>query len=101
MKIYSFAILFILGSLTWGGCDSKNDEKRTSRREAPKVTRITEMELPPRNASFTIGDQVPVYVAGPDTLEIDSLQLFFRGQAIGTFMEKDTLFVSTAWEVSG
>jgi glutamine cyclotransferase len=96
MKIYSFAFLFILGSLTWGGCDSKRSGQRTTQRQAQKVTRITEMELPPRNASFTIGDQVPVYVAGPDTLEIDSLQLFFRGQQVGTFLEADTLFVSTA-----
>lgn len=95
MKIYSFTLLFLLGTLTWGGCDSDNGNKRTTQRAAPKVTKITELELPARNKSFILGDQVPVYVSGPDTLEIDSLQLFVRGQEIGTFTEKDTLFVST------
>jgi len=101
MKIYSFAILFIIGTLTWGGCGSKSSEKRTARRTAPKVSKVTELELPLRNASFTIGDEIPVFVSAPDTLEIDSLQLFFRGQAVGTFMDQDTLIVSTAEMLPG
>jgi glutamine cyclotransferase len=96
MKIYSFAILFILGSLTWGGCDNQSGEKRTANRIIKKVTKITALELPARNTSFTIGDQIPVLVAAPDTLEIDSLQLFFRGQQVGTYIDTDTLYVPTA-----
>jgi glutamine cyclotransferase len=101
MKIYSFAFLFILGSLTWGGCDSKTSDKRTSRSTTPKVTKVTNLENPPRNASYAIGDQIPVYLSTPDTLKIDSLQLFFRGQQVGTFTEQDTLFVSTAEMLPG
>lgn len=95
MRIYSFAILLLLGSLTWGGCDNKGSEKRTARRANAKVNKVTALEQPARSSSFTIGDRIPVVVAAPDTLVIDSVQVFFRGQVVGTYANPDTLYVPT------
>ncbi len=95
MKIYSFVFIFLVGIVTSGSCDRKSSNTTKRVNAAVKVEKITAMTLPERNAQYVVGEQVPVHVSVPDTLSVDSVLVFFRGQPAGRYDGTDTLEVST------
>lgn len=95
MKIYSFVFIFLVGSVTSGSCDRKSSGTAKRVNTGARVEKITDMTLPVRDAQYVTGEQVPVHLSVPDTLKVDSVLVYFRGQFAGRYDGADTLLVAT------
>lgn len=95
MKLYSFAFLIIFGIVGFGSCDRTSTNNTKSKKKTAKVSKLTEMTLPARNERLTLGDEIKVAIEAPDSLRIDSMQIFFRGQLLDTYTSIDTVVFAT------
>lgn len=101
MKTYSIVFLVIFSIVTHGSCDRKSGEGRRSGRTRVSVEKITAMTSPQRNAQYVAGQEIPVVVEFPDTLRVDSVMVFLRGQSAGKSTGTDTLLIPTGEELPG
>lgn len=100
MKVHHLilSVLFLL--FFAGSCDSeKPGQKRPSRNQAPK--KVSDMTLPESGTSLTLGDSIIVQMDFPDTMRVDSVQVFFRGTYTGKFSGTGTYAVPTKGEMPG
>ncbi|MFC2080200.1 glutaminyl-peptide cyclotransferase [Bacteroidota bacterium] len=95
MKIYSIAILFLLSTITSGSCDRKSENSGREKAVKTIVKKITSLDLPERNASYTVGDEILVKFSKPDTLTVDSVLLFFRGKELATYYDVNSFAIPT------
>jgi glutamine cyclotransferase len=88
-------LLFLAGS-----CDTnKKAHQRIARKTVPE--KITRMESPERGSQYVLGDSLRVKVTFPDTLQVDSVQVFVRGNYTGTFSGMGTYTLPTSGEAPG
>ncbi len=85
MKIYSIAVIFLISTLYSGSCDRKDTVQGKKAASISKDSKLTSLELPAGNAKVVTGDEIAVQISAPDTLKIDSVQVFFGGQLAGVF----------------
>lgn len=75
-------ILFVAGQLP--GCGPrKGVTERTPARETKNV-RITRLTEPSSALTLPLGKEIPVRLTAPDTVQIDSIQLFLGGELMET-----------------
>lgn len=85
MKIFSIALLVVLSTVTSGSCDRKSSTQGTTKVKKDIIKKITSLENPAGKSTFITGDEIEIVLSKPDTLEVDSVHAFFRGQKIGTY----------------
>ena len=96
MKLYSITFLFILSIVSAGSCNQKSSEQRRARQQRQQVQKITTLHLPVSGDRYVAGQEIPVHIGAPDTLKIDSVELFLRGQLEAVYDGRDTVALPTA-----
>lgn len=95
MKIYNLAIIILFVLFSSWSCDNKSTTSKKASKKKQAVEKVTRMVSPQRNAVLTIGEKVNVKISTPDSVQLDSLQLFFRGQLVETYTETDSVSFPT------
>jgi glutaminyl-peptide cyclotransferase len=96
MKLYSITFLFILSIVSAGSCNQKGSEPGRTRQQRQQTQKITTLQLPVSGDRFVAGQEIPVLIGAPDTLKIDSVELFLHGRLAVVYDGADTAVVSTA-----
>ncbi|MEX2369355.1 MAG: glutaminyl-peptide cyclotransferase [Bacteroidales bacterium] len=95
MKICNITLIILSAVLTSGSCDRGTGETGQKRLRTSNEVKITGMELPD-GVKFTTGDDITITINAPDTLVIDSIQVFLGGKPAGVFQVEDKISLSTA-----
>jgi glutaminyl-peptide cyclotransferase len=95
MKLYSITFLFILSIVSAGSCNQKGSEPGRTRQQRQQTQKITTLQLPVSGDRFVAGQEIPVHIGAPDTLKIDSVELFLGGHLTVVYDGKDTAALST------
>ncbi|MCA1746965.1 MAG: glutaminyl-peptide cyclotransferase, partial [Bacteroidales bacterium] len=96
MKLYSITILLILTIVSAGSCNQKGSEPGRTRQQRPQVQKVTILQMPVSGDRYVVGQEIPVHIEAPDTLKIDSVELFLQGRPEVVYDGADTAMVSTA-----
>lgn len=94
MKIYSIALIFLAVVFSSGSCDRKSESSEVSKQQTEIVKKLTSIDIG-ETGRFTSGDDIAITVIKPDTLTVDSVQIFFRGASKGSYPNVDGLLIST------
>ncbi|MGW8314969.1 MAG: glutaminyl-peptide cyclotransferase [Bacteroidales bacterium] len=77
-------LVYLFVTVHLGGCGPrKGVSERTPVRET-KTVRITRLAEPSSALTLPLGKEIPVRLTAPDTVEIDSIQLFLGGELMET-----------------
>ena len=98
---YKLAALLILYAVIATSCNTKDTPVSKTNSTKQQTAKLARLESPARNASFTLGDQFNLVLTYEDSLQLDSLQVFFRGQLAGVYSETESVTVSTAGKHPG
>lgn len=85
-KIYLLTITLLL--LIAVSCGPKNGVTERSSAKTPKLSRISSLTEPARPLTIPVGEEVKVQLSTPDTMSVDSVQLFLGGELKKTFSAK-------------
>lgn len=95
MKIFSIAILFLVSIGISGSCDRKAVNSVKSETNTPRVKKITDLELVNSSSKLIAGEDLSITINAPDTMKMDSVQIYFRGQLAGVYDGKSEFKIET------
>lgn len=101
MKIYNLAILLILIAFSLDGCNTKDTPVHSSSQSKTRTRKISKIQSPAKNEVFTLGDPVSVAVSFEDSVQLDSAEVYFKGQLLGNFKGKETFTIDTEGAMPG
>ncbi len=80
MKFIYHLALTLLITLIVSGCSQDTATRQSKPGKKKPVQKITELQQPERGQKVVTGESIKVGISSPDTLKIDSIQVFLRGQ---------------------
>jgi glutamine cyclotransferase len=95
MKFYILTYLLIIALLSTESCSRKSTESVGRSVKKAQRVKLVSIALPEKNARFILGDDIAVSIEKPDTLQIDSVEVFFRGIKQGIYDGSDEFTFST------
>lgn len=91
-----FGSFLVLASVTFFSACGNNNGISTKRIQPDSGTKkLTTLAVPSGNVSLNIGENIPVELSAPDTISIDSFQVFLNGQHKITVQGAKVASVST------
>ena len=100
MKRYTF-FWPLLAALVVISCNNRDATQRTTDRQEQLPQKTAQMTLPAQDEQKTLGEEIPVHMELPDTVQADSATVYLRGTAVMTYNGTDTVYVSTSDALPG
>ncbi|MBN1132829.1 MAG: glutaminyl-peptide cyclotransferase [Bacteroidales bacterium] len=90
------SLILLLAVSVFYGCGNNNNVSSKRIKADAEVLKLTTLALPGSNMTVRSGDSIPVVLSVPDTLIVDSIQLFTGGRQQPTLLNTLTGLIPTA-----
>lgn len=85
MRKYSYLPVFLIVAGLLTGCGPRKGVSERTALRSTKTVRITRLMEPSSAITLPLGEEIPVRLSAPDTVRIDSVQLFLGGDLKETY----------------
>jgi len=101
MKIYSITFAFVFLILSLCSCNQSDAPVKNMPVEKQQTKKVAQLQSPERGAKYTIGEMVEVSVTLKDTVQLDSVLVYFRGKEVGAFTGSESILIDTEGSLPG
>ena len=84
MRRLSHLLIFLIASGSMTECGPRNGVAERNPARVTRTVRITHLAEPSTALTIPLGEEIPVRLTAPDTVTIDSVQLFLGGELMET-----------------
>ncbi|HKK63036.1 MAG TPA: glutaminyl-peptide cyclotransferase [Bacteroidales bacterium] len=95
MKFYVLILAVLLSVFFSRGCDRKVTKSTKSSSTNAAVQKLSRVTTPGQNKKIVPGESVAVGYEYPDSMEVDSVEVFLRGAKRGVFVDGDEVQIET------